>query len=60
MCYSEIFLNSTGGLLREGDMMTRPKLAETYRKISLEGGDAFYRGDLADDIVADVTERGWS
>ncbi|XP_033627886.1 glutathione hydrolase 1 proenzyme-like [Asterias rubens] len=55
---SEIFLNSTGGLLREGDMMTRPKLAETYRKISLEGGDAFYRGDLADDIVADVTERG--
>lgn len=39
-------------------MMTRPKLAQTYRKLSLEGGDAFYRGDLADDIVADITERG--
>ena len=38
--------------------MRRPKFAETYKKIASGGEEAFYRGELADDIVADIEDRG--
>ncbi|XP_022108887.1 gamma-glutamyltranspeptidase 1-like isoform X2 [Acanthaster planci] len=54
----EIFLNSEGEILKEGDTLVDIKLAETYKKLAEGGENAFYKGDLADDIVADIADRG--
>ncbi|XP_022108892.1 gamma-glutamyltranspeptidase 1-like isoform X2 [Acanthaster planci] len=54
----EIFLNSKGEILKEGDTLVDTKLADTYKKLAEGGENAFYKGDLADDIVADIADRG--
>ena len=36
----------------EGEMFSNPRLAATYREIAEVGPDAFYRGRIADEIVA--------
>jgi gamma-glutamyltranspeptidase/glutathione hydrolase len=36
----------------------RPVLAETLRRIAVGGSDAFYRGEMASEIEADMAERG--
>jgi gamma-glutamyltranspeptidase len=38
--------------------MTRPKLAETLRKIADQDADVFYTGELADKIIKEVQDRG--
>jgi len=35
---------------REGDVFRNPELARTYRRIAHGGRDAFYRGEIADDL----------
>ncbi len=35
---------------REGDIFRNPRLARTYRQIAREGAQAFYRGDIAQEI----------
>ncbi|XP_038058653.1 glutathione hydrolase 1 proenzyme-like isoform X2 [Patiria miniata] len=55
---SEIFVNSaTGEILKEGDTLINTKLAATYKKLAEGGEDAYYRGELTDDILADITDR---
>ncbi|XP_059154517.1 glutathione hydrolase 1 proenzyme-like [Physella acuta] len=55
----EVFLNNqTGELFKEGEIMTRPKLANTLRVISREGMTAFYNGSLTDDILQDLQDIG--
>ncbi|XP_070573060.1 glutathione hydrolase 1 proenzyme-like [Ptychodera flava] len=54
----EVFLKANGSLKQEGDIMFRPKLAQTYRRIAAGGAEAFYTGRLADDIVKDIEEQG--
>ncbi|XP_038058647.1 glutathione hydrolase 1 proenzyme-like isoform X1 [Patiria miniata] len=55
---SEIFVNSaTGETLKEGDTLINTKLAATYKKLAEGGEDAYYRGELTDDIVADIADR---
>jgi gamma-glutamyltranspeptidase / glutathione hydrolase len=41
-----------------GAAIVFPGLAETLRQIGEDGSDTFYRGELAEVIVADLTERG--
>src|SRR5512139_442358 len=41
-----------------GDVFANPRLADTLRRISSGGSDAFYRGPVAEAIVADVRARG--
>lgn len=41
-----------------GDLVRNPNLAETYRTLAAEGLDAFYRGSVAEAIVAAVQEHG--
>ncbi|XP_059154506.1 uncharacterized protein LOC131939989 [Physella acuta] len=56
---SEIFTNKkTGKVFKEGEIMTRPKLANTLRVISREGMTAFYNGSLTDDILQDLQDIG--
>ena len=38
--------------------MKNLKLAETYRRISEEGADAFYVGPMAEALVKDIQAKG--
>lgn len=53
---SRIFLPN-GRAPSEGDIHTNPDLAATLRRIATEGPDAFYKGAVAEDMVA--TLRGF-
>ena len=54
-----IFLNG-GRPLREGDRLTQSDLANTLRAIAAQGPEAFYRGRIAQQIAAAVTQAGGS
>jgi gamma-glutamyltranspeptidase/glutathione hydrolase len=43
---------------RVGELFKNPRLAETYRRIAAGGRDAFYRGQIAKDIVAFSDSHG--
>ncbi len=51
------FVKPDGTLYKEGDVIRRPKLALTLRRIA-EDPLSFYNGTLASDIIADIQERG--
>ncbi|CAF1527772.1 unnamed protein product, partial [Rotaria sordida] len=50
--------NLTNEVYREGDIMKRIKLAKTLRRISEEGVDIFYNGDLGDQIINEIQNKG--
>jgi gamma-glutamyltranspeptidase/glutathione hydrolase/leukotriene-C4 hydrolase len=58
--FRELFVknNQTNALYVAGDIMKRPKYAETLRIIAKQGVDAFYTGVLADKIVKEIQDRG--
>ena len=41
-----------------GEFMTFPTLAQTFREISANGKDGFYKGRIAEEIVKLVKGRG--
>ncbi|WP_421693270.1 gamma-glutamyltransferase [Aestuariivirga sp.] len=43
---------------REGEIMHYPALARSMRLIAQEGRDAFYEGEIAEDIIATVRAKG--
>jgi len=43
-----------GKPIKEGDLIKNVKLADTLRRIAREGTNAFYRGDIASDMVRAV------
>ncbi|KAM7090075.1 glutathione hydrolase 1 proenzyme [Ciconia maguari] len=53
----EVFCRG-GKILREGDIIKMPKLANTYETIASEGADAFYTGSLAKQIIDDIRSVG--
>ena len=52
-----IFVNKDGTVKQEGDIMKRPLLAQTLRRIA-EDPHTFYDGSLARDVASDLQERG--
>ena len=45
------YLDSEGRAPQFGDVFCNPRLAATYRLLAKQGGDAFYRGEIAEKIV---------
>ena len=56
MC-SELFVKPDGSLVTKGDLLINYKLAKTFRRIATDPMD-FYSGSLAQDIIADIKDRG--
>ncbi|XP_041667210.1 glutathione hydrolase 1 proenzyme [Cheilinus undulatus] len=54
----EVFCGKNGDVLKENDHIKFTKLAATYRKIAEEGPNAFYQGELAQNLVADIKAAG--
>ncbi|XP_029940948.1 glutathione hydrolase 1 proenzyme [Salarias fasciatus] len=54
----EVFCGKNGDILQENEIIRFPKLAETYRRIADEGADAFYKGELAENLVNDIQAAG--
>ncbi|KAI5100081.1 glutathione hydrolase 1 proenzyme [Silurus meridionalis] len=53
-----VFCNKEGDILKENDIITFRKLAETYRQIAEEGADAFYNGTIAENLVKEIKSAG--
>jgi gamma-glutamyltranspeptidase/glutathione hydrolase len=47
-----------GELLREGDVVRQPELADALERLGREGAESFYRGEVGAAVVAWVSERG--
>ena len=53
------FLNeTTGQVLREGDLFYRQTYANTLYKIAEFGADVFYNGTIGQQLVEDMQKRG--
>lgn len=47
-----------GQVPKAGDIFRAPGQAEVLRKIAAQGRDAFYTGEVADDMITALTQRG--
>jgi gamma-glutamyltranspeptidase/glutathione hydrolase len=54
----KIILGSSNSVPLAGSILKMPELAESYRTVAEDGGDAFYRGDLATRIVKGNNDYG--
>ncbi|XP_072043570.1 glutathione hydrolase 1 proenzyme-like [Amphiura filiformis] len=55
---SQLFLREDGSPIQEGDIIYMKKFGDTLEKIAIGGADAFYKEELAEDIVNDIQENG--
>ena len=53
-----IYVKNDGQVHAVGDVLRNPDMAATYRHIARHGADDFYRGELAQRIVADMADHG--
>ena len=53
----KIFFNPDGETLKEGDMLIQEDLAWSLEQIAMHGPDAFYKGEIAKKIVADMEKN---
>ncbi len=47
-----------GNVPKTGDIFRAPKQADVLRRIAKDGRDAFYKGEVADDMIATLTAMG--
>ena len=54
----KLFYHGDGSPYRLGEILKIPALAKSLRMIAEQGNDAFYRGEIAEAIVADMAAHG--
>ncbi|XP_034751816.1 glutathione hydrolase 5 proenzyme [Etheostoma cragini] len=54
----EILCNKNKTVLRTGDILKYPKLAETMKTIAEQGADALYTGKIGHDLIQDIEAAG--
>lgn len=55
---ARVFLGSDGAPLTPGDTLVQPDLASVLETLARDGAEAFYRGDIARRIAADMSVNG--
>lgn len=55
---AKMFFNDDGSFCEAGQMFFNKPLAKLFRKVVTEGKDGFYKGDVAEKIVAKIKEKG--
>ena len=53
-----VYFDADGNLLRPGDTLRNPDMANTLRRIAEAGIDIFYEGEIAETIAADMAAKG--
>jgi gamma-glutamyltranspeptidase/glutathione hydrolase len=56
--FQRVFAKPGGSAWKPGDRHVQPDLAKTLRLIAEEGPDAFYKGKIADQLVAEMKAGG--
>ncbi len=56
--FRQTYLKPDGSPYKVGEVMKLPELAGTYELIAQKGADVFYRGEIAEKIVADLEKNG--
>ncbi|WP_120503062.1 gamma-glutamyltransferase family protein [Sulfitobacter mediterraneus] len=56
-CAREYYLKD-GAALKTGDIFRAPGQAEVLRRVAKSGRDAFYSGEIAEDMIAALTAQG--
>ena len=54
----EIYFDDNGDALRPGMILKNPDMANTLRRIAKAGADIFYKGEIAEEIAADMAANG--
>lgn len=54
----ELYLKPDGSFYRFGEKQTNPEIAALLRNLAAEGSDYFYKGRVAEQLVALINERG--
>lgn len=54
----EIYFRPDGTVKRPGDLVLNPDLTRTLERIARGGPDLFYRGEIAEEIAADMAAHG--
>jgi gamma-glutamyltranspeptidase/glutathione hydrolase len=55
---ARIYFGPHGSSLEENDLLKQPDLAETYRRIAVQGSDYFYRGAFARRLASYMEQKG--
>ena len=56
--FRQTYLKPDGSPYKVGEIIKLPALAHTYELIAAKGADVFYRGEIAEKIVADLEKNG--
>lgn len=56
--FADTFLKSNGESYKEGEIFKQEALANTLKVIANKGADGFYKGEIAEKIVADLQANG--
>jgi gamma-glutamyltranspeptidase/glutathione hydrolase len=56
--FCQIYLKSDGTIYHTGEIFKQPRLAESLKAIASQGAVEFYRGQIAQQIVADLQANG--
>ncbi|MDF2663755.1 MAG: gamma-glutamyltranspeptidase [Paenibacillus sp.] len=56
--FRNTFLKPNGDVYKAGDLFVQKDLAHTLEQIAKKGADGFYKGEVAEKIVADIQKHG--
>jgi len=56
--FQQVFIEDDGSAYDAGDLLNQPALARTIARLAKTGADDFYRGEIAQQIAADMAANG--
>lgn len=56
--FQQVFIEDDGSTYDAGDIVKQPVLASTIRRLAEAGADDFYKGEIAQQIAADMAANG--